>query len=691
MKRLFSLLLCALLLAGCAPKGPEPATLPATSLPPVTSQPETVPPTTLPPETIPPETEPRETMSAETLPPEPTYVYTPAGDDALVRIRDFLPNVSIRLAYATENNFTGQIIYDFTEGYLRYGTLKKLEAAAAELEERGLYLLIWDALRPVSAQEVLWQVCPDPTYVANPSTGASSHSRGNTLDLTLTDGEGNLLEMPTGFDDFSPLADRDYSDCTPEAREHAQLLQDTMERHGFTGYFGEWWHFSDTQSYDVAREFQAMVPETRYADCKEFISLRSEPKTNGKVLAEIPAGEVFPVLARDGKFLLAVYEGKLGYVLASYTDFLTEAKPQVWAANCREYISLKAAPGGEVLEQLPNGTLMVLLAWAGRYAYVEYDGMFGYVLSSYIRPQEDSMQSILSTVAPTDVYSYEQMRSDMEALVRQHPETMSLSTLGTSELDRDIPVLLLGNPEGAHQIFFLGAVHGREHMTAWLLMALADAARGENWEDVCLHIVPMVNPDGVTVSQTEELDDAQTAIFQGDRKAYRTYKEKEQYASLWKANGLGIDINRSFPCGWEDLDEVPAEPSSEGYPGEAPFQAAEARALRDYTLAHDFDATVSLHASGSLIYCEYGDRTAVNARSRDLARQVADLTGYPLRGSAGVTGAGYKDWAIDELGIPSLTIEIGCSDAPLHQRELHAIFARNLGLFETVSNWVTRQ
>ena len=39
------------------------------------------------------------------------------------------------------------------------------------LAERDLALKIWDAYRPVSAQFRLWEVCPDPQYVADPTMG----------------------------------------------------------------------------------------------------------------------------------------------------------------------------------------------------------------------------------------------------------------------------------------------------------------------------------------------------------------------------------------------------------------------------------------------------------------------------------------------------------------------------------------
>ena len=202
------------------------------------------------------ETVPTQTAPPETLPPA-TIVNTlpvPAPED-FVRVLDYIPSARQELLYATDRNFTGQVIYDFTDAYLRYGTVKKLIAVSEDLAQLGLSLKIWDGFRPVSAQSRLWEVCPDPAFVANPQKGHSSHSRGSTVDITLVDTDGNELEMPTGFDDFSKKADRDYSDCTEAAASRAELLEILMEKHGFRGYSAEWWHFSDTDEYPVEETF----------------------------------------------------------------------------------------------------------------------------------------------------------------------------------------------------------------------------------------------------------------------------------------------------------------------------------------------------------------------------------------------------------------------------------------------------
>ena len=175
-----------------------------------------------------------------------------------VRVKDYIPDIEVELAYATKDNFTGEVIYDFTEGWLRYGTVRKLGEAQKILREKGYRLKIWDAFRPVSAQFKLWEVCPDARFVADPTKGFSTHSRGNTVDVTLVDMEGNYVEMPTAFDDFSEKAHRDYYPWIedPAVVEHVKLLEDTMTACGFQPYINEWWHFSDEEDYPVGMDFE---------------------------------------------------------------------------------------------------------------------------------------------------------------------------------------------------------------------------------------------------------------------------------------------------------------------------------------------------------------------------------------------------------------------------------------------------
>lgn len=257
-KRFAFLLAVVLLLCGCLSLPESVDSIEPSSHTVATQQPETTQPTTEEAETTMPETETTEPTTAQTQPTLPPDL----ENTDFVRIVDYIPTSVEALAYATEENFTGVQIYDFHDAYLRYGTLLKLRSAALQLESLGYGIVIWDAYRPVYAQERLWNAYPNAAYVSPPGTGTQSHCRGCAVDITLYDLEtGELLEMPTGFDDFSKYADRDYRDVSEEAAANARLLEEIMAECGFKPYKAEWWHFTDTVSYDIEYEFDPAIPQ----------------------------------------------------------------------------------------------------------------------------------------------------------------------------------------------------------------------------------------------------------------------------------------------------------------------------------------------------------------------------------------------------------------------------------------------
>ena len=145
-------------------------------------------------------------------------------DDEYVLVKKYIPDIYVELRYATENNFTGVKIYEFTEAYLRYGTVKKLAQVQKELKQQGYSLKIWDAYRPFEAQQKLWEVYPDPNYVANPANGMKKHNLGGTVDITMVAADGSVISMPTEFDDFSLKADRNYSDIEDEEADRKSVV-----------------------------------------------------------------------------------------------------------------------------------------------------------------------------------------------------------------------------------------------------------------------------------------------------------------------------------------------------------------------------------------------------------------------------------------------------------------------------------
>ncbi|MEY8367628.1 M15 family metallopeptidase [Anaerovoracaceae bacterium 42-11] len=175
----------------------------------------------------------------------------------LVRLLDVDPDFIIDLVYATADNFTGSVVYDSPECYIDVDTAQRLIAAKNMAKKDGYRMKVWDAFRPTSAQQRFWDLLPDNNFVAYPpdmetiTEFKNSHMNGQSVDVTLTDMDGNDIPMPSAFDDFTEKARLDCPTTSGEALKNATYLRDIMVRAGFSPYSGEWWHFYDRNPVPV--------------------------------------------------------------------------------------------------------------------------------------------------------------------------------------------------------------------------------------------------------------------------------------------------------------------------------------------------------------------------------------------------------------------------------------------------------
>lgn len=175
------------------------------------------------------------------------------SDQQLVNLQKYIPGIRLDIQYATKNNFTHQQLYRQPKAYLRLPAAKALEAVQEDLKKRGLGIMIFDAYRPYSVTEKMWQIVPDDRYAADPHHG-SNHNRGIAVDLTLINmSNGDTLSMPTGFDNFTNKAHQDYNQLDSSVVAHRALLKNVMEVHGFKPLSTEWWHFTyqDDKAYPL--------------------------------------------------------------------------------------------------------------------------------------------------------------------------------------------------------------------------------------------------------------------------------------------------------------------------------------------------------------------------------------------------------------------------------------------------------
>ncbi|MBO9682318.1 MAG: M15 family metallopeptidase, partial [Flavisolibacter sp.] len=165
-----------------------------------------------------------------------------------------IPNIVYDLRYATENNFTHQKLYKSgKQTFLRLPVVRALQEIQNDLAKRNYGLKLFDAYRPHTVTQKMWDLIHDEKYVADPSKG-SGHNRGLAVDLTIINlKDGSALNMGTGFDNFTDTAHHNFKNLPPEILKSRTLLKETMEKHGFKALETEWWHYSwpNNRNYEV--------------------------------------------------------------------------------------------------------------------------------------------------------------------------------------------------------------------------------------------------------------------------------------------------------------------------------------------------------------------------------------------------------------------------------------------------------
>jgi D-alanyl-D-alanine dipeptidase len=189
----------------------------------------------------------------------------------LVNVEEVIPGIYVELKYSTSDNFFGEDVYgELTRCYLQPEVVEMLKKSHEKLKEDypGLTFLVYDGVRPLSVQQILWDNLDKPEkvkplYVADPKVGGL-HNYGVAVDLTLADQEtGEPLDMGTGYDYFGYPAYPDREEqmlqegkLTKEQVASRGILRQVMKHGGFTGIGSEWWHFNAFSRKQAGERFE---------------------------------------------------------------------------------------------------------------------------------------------------------------------------------------------------------------------------------------------------------------------------------------------------------------------------------------------------------------------------------------------------------------------------------------------------
>lgn len=284
------------------------------------------------------------------------------------------------------------------------------------------------------------------------------------------------------------------------------------------------------------------------------------------------------------------------------------------------------------------------------------------------------------------VLTYEEVAYKIQLITLMYPALTSIQEIGQSVEGRSLYALKLGT--GEKEVLLDAAFHGREHMTTNVLMEMIESyltayVNGTNigkynvkdiLNEVSIIFVPMVNPDGVTLSQGGHVKTPLAKL-----------KAMNNNASFnrWKANINGVDLNRQFDVNWHLIKTT--KPSFKEYKGKAPFTEPEAIAVKQLIDEGNHLAYVSYHSSGQIIY--WSRAKTQFERTKKLVKGVSAITGYKMMAvtSKNAPFAASEDYFTKVKDRPAMTIEIApfAGEASVPLKRWNDVWFRNktVGLY----------
>lgn len=346
---------------------------------------------------------------------------------------------------------------------------------------------------------------------------------------------------------------------------------------------------------------------------------------------------------------------------------------------------------GEPIAVLPDGAyVQILFGPLDALVKISICGtdLEGYTDMRYLK-QLDAI------VYDCDLYTYEEMSEDVSLLQARYPKLLHVNVTGQSADGRNLYELILGNPSAPKNILVHAGIHAREYVNPYLVMEQLEQCLAyydcgyfhetnyrELFQNIAVHIVPMVNPDGIALSQfgesalrSPELVQMVQTCYAYDIAAKRTKNTYDAYLTRWKANARGVDLNRNFPMGFT-VDEKAIQPSYAGYSGITPLSETETLSLGAVTLLCHPSVIINYHSMGEVAYWDTVESkyTVINT---EFSNYMLTLVPYKRMGSGSASGS-YLDWIYSgDTPVCSITFETGNVDCPFTYEQYPKIWVQH--------------
>lgn len=359
---------------------------------------------------------------------------------------------------------------------------------------------------------------------------------------------------------------------------------------------------------------------------------------------------------------------------------------------------------GETLGNVGYGTALKRYSITDSgYCKVEYNDQEAYValknVTSLKIDLEKNFNYTLSALNIVDTnrqfYTYEDMCEDFKLIKQQFSDVVSVNAIGVSTDNRTIFDIVIGNPKAEKQILIVGGEIGREYMTSMVLAKYIEyyahyagdgLYNGYSYKELLnncgIHIVPMLNPDGIAISQffldgvtTKTYYDNINQWFERDQTNGGTSLSLDNYLMFYDSNIRGCDINKNFPYNWEETSSN-TYPGSKNYKGDLEGSENETKAILKLIDMVKPSLVINFKTTGSDYIYNFGQEEEVLNISKKFATSLAGLASYSLDEEAHVEDSygSLEGYVSNICNIPAIRINVGNGEAPLSLNEYYSIW-----------------
>ena len=257
--------------------------------------------------------------------------------------------------------------------------------------------------------------------------------------------------------------------------------------------------------------------------------------------------------------------------------------------------------------------------------------------------------------------------------IKSYKNQYKIRVIGKTKFKRKIFAVERNLNKNFATAIFVCSIHARENIATDLICKMLDDGLFEDVKKFNLSFILMANPDGV-----ELVENGVLSVPENHRINILKINKNSYNFRLWKANANGVDLNNNFDARF-GTNVHSFEPASSGWPGRFAESENETKAIVKYLKQTKPFIVVCYHTKGEEIYYNFFQTGQRLERDRIIAEKFAKSTGYVIKNPEMTRSGGLKDYVIEKLKIPSLTIELGSDELshPIGKEYLQDLFERN--------------